>query len=98
MQNTINTNLASWQEETRLTPAESALVGDVSACKLSPEHFSYSLPARALARCHNCSSVVAIATLASGSVVYLDLEIDHQGQARAVLNSPHDCWEKVNAQ
>ena len=73
MQNTINTNLASWQEETRLTPAESALVGDVSACKLSPEHFSYSLPARALARCH-------------------------QGQARAVLNSPHDCWEKVNAQ
>jgi hypothetical protein len=90
-----NTTSKKWQAETRLTDGESAIVTSAMAAKITG--YTSTLPAQALARCYNCQAVVAVAVLASGNVVNLDLEID-EGQPRAILTSPHDCWESGDAQ
>jgi hypothetical protein len=88
--NTNSTNSAGRQEVTRLTLEESALVTSARAAKITG--YTYTIPARWLARCPWCHAVVAVVTLLNGSDEHVDLEIE-QGEARALLTSPHTCSE-----
>ena len=102
MSNTNSTNSTERQEVTQLSREEFTLVADISAGKVKPNGFTYTIPITVTTRCVWCLLRVAPVRLTSGDEFNLELETGDHRELRAILTSLHSCpeakrWEQSDA-